>query len=84
MGDGGDEPSPGTGRKTILGGRFFRPVPGLSKRHRPPSAHALGYFLTPSGLWTFSSVQVRSDTGDSLDIGDFVTFLSRTRREAGG
>jgi hypothetical protein len=29
---------------------LFRPVPGLSIPHHPPSAYALGYILSPSGL----------------------------------
>jgi hypothetical protein len=41
--------SPGTGRKNA-GHSIFRPVPGLSFAYRPPSAYALGYILTPSGL----------------------------------
>src|ERR1017187_9559459 len=42
--------SPGTGRKKGPTGRTFRPVPGLGRDRRSPSADALGYYLTPCGL----------------------------------
>jgi len=61
VGKDASEVSPGTGRKTFLGRRFFRPVPGLAEDDDFPTAHAVGYFLTPSGLKTFSSVYIHSD-----------------------
>ena len=41
--------SPGTGRKKARL-PVFRPVPGLTRICGTPTAHAVGYCLSPSGL----------------------------------
>src|ERR1017187_7853581 len=41
---------PRNGAKEFLQRRFFRPVPGLVNWLRGPTAHAVGYVVSPSGL----------------------------------
>src|ERR1017187_9422150 len=41
---------PRNGAKEFLQRRFFRPVPGLVNWLREPTAHAVGYVVSPSGL----------------------------------
>src|ERR1039458_2779719 len=41
---------PRNGAKELLQRRFFRPVPGLVNWLREPTAHAVGYVVSPSGL----------------------------------
>src|ERR1039458_5064121 len=41
---------PRNGAKELLQRRFFRPVPGLVHWLRGPTAHAVGYVVSPSGL----------------------------------
>lgn len=43
-------PSPGNGAKAISTRGFFRPVPGLRYVYPIPTADAVGYVLSPSGL----------------------------------
>src|ERR1035438_10090788 len=41
---------PRNGAKELRQRRFFRPVPGLARWLRGPTAHAVGYVVSPSGL----------------------------------
>src|ERR1017187_3429209 len=41
---------PRNGAKELLQRRFFRPVPGLVHWLLGPTAHAVGYVVSPSGL----------------------------------
>jgi hypothetical protein len=57
--------SPGTGRKAFLPTTFFRPVPGLYSEGPAPTANAVGYSLSPSGLRGRNICEIVSDPGTS-------------------
>src|ERR1035437_3331100 len=50
------EREPRNGAKEFLQGSFFRPVPGLVNWLRGPTAHAVGYVVSPSGLGALVAV----------------------------
>jgi hypothetical protein len=51
--------------------RFFRPVPGLAGLRCGPRARALGYSLSPCGLWEHAYwLQLRCAVGQPIQAAD--------------
>src|ERR1039457_6908617 len=56
---------PRNGAKEFLQRRFFGPVPGLVNWLREPTAHAVGYVVSPSGLGALVAAMPLCGAGNS-------------------